>query len=167
MEILYTFIIISVLGTLLHFTYNLSNKNIAFAIFSAVNESVWEHIKLLLTPIFLVSTIKYILKNQNNYFIRLFLMLITSILLIIIFEYLITKYIKKYKSVFYILSFYVTTLVVTLIEHIFINIKPLYFLNKISIFLCLIMFIMYLTFTIFPPKCRIFKDPLTGKYGIF
>ncbi|MBQ2062206.1 MAG: hypothetical protein II458_05970 [Oscillospiraceae bacterium] len=37
-------------GTLLHFTYGWSGKNPAAAAFSAVNESTWEHMKLLAVP---------------------------------------------------------------------------------------------------------------------
>jgi hypothetical protein len=38
---------IAFLGTALHFTYELSGRNIMVAPFSAVNESVWEHLKLV------------------------------------------------------------------------------------------------------------------------
>ena len=37
-------------GTLLHFTYGWSGENPAAAPFSAVNESTWEHMKLLAVP---------------------------------------------------------------------------------------------------------------------
>ena len=38
------------LGTLLHFTYDISGNSDFVAIFSAVNESTWEHLKLLFFP---------------------------------------------------------------------------------------------------------------------
>lgn len=44
------FFIISILGVLLHFTYEWSGNNSAVGIVSAVNESVWEHLKLLFFP---------------------------------------------------------------------------------------------------------------------
>lgn len=166
MEIFYTFIIISILGTLLHFTYDLSGKKIWVGIFSSVNESVWEHIKLLLTPIFLLETVKYVFQDQNNYFIRLLLMLLASITLTILFEYFITKYIKNFKPIFYISSFYITSLIVSIIDYIIKHINPFYALNIVSMIICLMIFILYLTFTIFPPRYRIFKDPITGTYGI-
>lgn len=166
MEIIYTFIIISLLGTVLHFTYKLSGYKVWVGIFSSVNESIWEHIKLLLTPILLLGTIKYIFKDQNNYFIRLLLMLIASMILIIVFYNLINKFIKKYKSIFYIFSFYVTSFIVSVIDYVIKNIKPLYLFNLISMVLCLIIFIIYLSFTIFPPRYKIFKDPTSDTYGI-
>lgn len=43
------------LGALLHFTYAWSGKLPLVGAFSAVNESVWEHMKLLFVPMFLES----------------------------------------------------------------------------------------------------------------
>ena len=34
-------------GTLLHFVYDLSNENPVVGLFAPINESVWEHLKLL------------------------------------------------------------------------------------------------------------------------
>lgn len=39
-------------GTLLHFAYEWSGENAVVGAFSAVNESVWEHMKLLFFPLF-------------------------------------------------------------------------------------------------------------------
>ena len=40
------FLFISILGVLLHFTYEWSDDNRIVGLFSAVNESTWEHLKL-------------------------------------------------------------------------------------------------------------------------
>ena len=45
-------------GTLLHFLYDWTNQSILFAPFSAVNESVWEHMKLLFFPMFLFALVE-------------------------------------------------------------------------------------------------------------
>ena len=45
-------------GTLLHFAYEWSGENIAVATFSAVNESVWEHMKLLVMPVFFFTVVQ-------------------------------------------------------------------------------------------------------------
>ncbi|HHU23512.1 MAG: DUF6512 family protein [Bacilli bacterium] len=39
-----------VLGTLMHFAYQLSNQNPIVGMFVPINESVWEHLKLLFFP---------------------------------------------------------------------------------------------------------------------
>lgn len=42
-------------GSLLHFVYDLTGENPFVGVFVPVNESVWEHLKLLLLPVFLFS----------------------------------------------------------------------------------------------------------------
>ena len=46
------------LGTLLHFTYDWSGGWSVAAAFSAVNESTWEHMKLLFFPLFFCSVVQ-------------------------------------------------------------------------------------------------------------
>ena len=62
-------IICIILGTILHFTFAWSNENLFVASFSAVNESVWEHLKLAFIPMFLAAIVQYFfVKNDvNNY----------------------------------------------------------------------------------------------------
>ena len=49
-------IFVILLGTFFHFTFKLSGENKIVAIFSSINESVWEHLKLIFFPM-LISTI--------------------------------------------------------------------------------------------------------------
>ena len=48
-------VIVSLLGTLAHFFYQWSGENPAAALFSPVNESTWEHLKLLFFPMVFYS----------------------------------------------------------------------------------------------------------------
>lgn len=50
-----SFFIISILGVLLHFTYDWSGQNRLVGYFSAVNESTWEHLKLLFFPMLFLT----------------------------------------------------------------------------------------------------------------
>ena len=52
------FLFISILGTLLHFTWEWSDRNPFVALFSAVNESTWEHLKLLFFPMLLLTLLE-------------------------------------------------------------------------------------------------------------
>ena len=45
-------------GTLLHFIYGWSGGSAFAAVFAAVNESVWEHMKLLVMPAFLFTALQ-------------------------------------------------------------------------------------------------------------
>jgi ethanolamine utilization microcompartment shell protein EutS len=58
------------LGSALHFTYELSGKLVFVGAFSAVNESVWEHLKLAFWPSLIWMLIEYVpLKKQTNNFL--------------------------------------------------------------------------------------------------
>ena len=47
-------------GNLLHFVYDWTGQSVAAGLFSAVNESTWEHMKLLAVPWILFSLAEYI-----------------------------------------------------------------------------------------------------------
>lgn len=71
-------LVIVALGALLHFLYELSGCNKVVAIFAAVNESTWEHIK-----IDFVGIIRWLYLRRNpNYFVAKLLSLLAIIALI-------------------------------------------------------------------------------------
>lgn len=49
------FVFTAIAGTLFHFLYDWSGQNAVVGLFTPVNESVWEHIKLLFFPMLLFS----------------------------------------------------------------------------------------------------------------
>ena len=55
MDLIISFLFVSIIGTLFHFTYDYFNHNKVASIFSAVNESTWEHIKMGLSSALLFS----------------------------------------------------------------------------------------------------------------
>lgn len=59
------FLFTGALGTLLHFVYEWSGGSALAAWFSAVNESTWEHMKLLFVPLFLFSVVQICLLGRN------------------------------------------------------------------------------------------------------
>lgn len=70
----------SVMGTLFHFVYEFSGNNNFVGMFAAVNESTWEHLKLLLTPAFLVGIVEWFIygKNYKNFFPALFISILAG-----------------------------------------------------------------------------------------
>ena len=63
-------VLIIIIGTLLHFTFEWSGFQPIAGIFSAVNESVWEHLKIAFWPTLLYTIIefRYLIKKTNNFF---------------------------------------------------------------------------------------------------
>ncbi len=50
-------IVIFAIGTLSHFLYDWSHENKILGLFTAVNESTWEHVKIAITPTLLWSLV--------------------------------------------------------------------------------------------------------------
>ncbi len=162
------FIFISIVGTLLHFTYELSNHNKYVALFSAVNESTWEHIKIALTPYFVWSLVDlYLYGNLNNYFFAKLVGVLSIVIIIPIIFYTYQIFTKKPILFIDIITFYVTIFLGQYFSYLSLNMNDVpYFINYLSIILLTIIFGIYITATIMPIKNFLFKDPLTNKYGI-
>ena len=52
-------------GTILHFLYDWTGGSILVSPFSGVNESTWEHMKLLFVPLFLFSVVQVCFLGRN------------------------------------------------------------------------------------------------------
>ncbi len=64
------FAVTGLLGTLLHFVYGWTGENRIAAAFSAVNESTWEHMKLLFVPFLVFTVVEFIVFSEafRNFF---------------------------------------------------------------------------------------------------
>lgn len=54
------FFAVCLAGVLLHFTYGWTNQNYIVGLFSPVNESIWEHMKLIYFPMLIFFMIEYV-----------------------------------------------------------------------------------------------------------
>lgn len=156
-----------ILGTLLHFTYNWSNNNLFVGAFSAVNESTWEHLKLLFFPM-LITTIFgyfYIGKNIPDFLCAKTLGIITAMLFTVVFFYTYTGILGTNFA-----SLNIATFLFSVLLGEFLAYKIMFsdFLcnNNIAIIVLIILFFCFIIFTYFPPQIGLFKNPLTGQYGI-
>lgn len=55
-----------IVGTVLHFAFDWSGHNRVFAVFSAVNESYWEHIKIAAWPTMLLYAVLFVLGGAGH-----------------------------------------------------------------------------------------------------
>ena len=60
------FIFTAILGTLLHFVYEWSGKMAVAGFISSVNESTWEHLKLLYLPMVLFGVFEFFSYGRDN-----------------------------------------------------------------------------------------------------
>ena len=172
MENLFAFIvgviIISVVGTIFHFTYDWSHKNKILAIFSAVNESTWEHIKIALTATFLYSLIDGAMFGQNpNYFVAKLVSLLIIIFFIPIIFYGYTAISKRPILPIDILSFYVVIFASQIVAWWILSLPALPFAAiYVGTVGTTMIFGLYLLGTLMPVKNFLFKDPITKRYGL-
>ena len=158
---IYVFLIISIIGTLLHFTYKLSNYNFLVGLFSAINESTWEHIKIGLTPLFLFYLFEY-LKYKRFNIKSITLSLIVFMISIIIIFYSSLLIFKKPVTWLNIVSFYLSIFFALLTYFKTLNKKSN---NSAYYIFSLVILIFYFLGSILPPKMFLFKDPVTNTYG--
>ena len=64
------FLVTAGLGSLLHFVYDWSGQSRVAAAFAAVNESTWEHMKLLFIPFLLFTVAEFVVFSEplRNFF---------------------------------------------------------------------------------------------------
>lgn len=160
-------VIIFALGTLAHFLYDLSHENKVLGIFTAVNESTWEHIKIAITPTLIWSLVDGYLFGENpNYFTaKLTALLILAFFIPFVF-YSYTRLSKKPLLPVDILTFLVAIILAEFAFFAVIDQPPVpYWANYLSVIGTFIFFGAYMTLTLAPVKQNIFKDPITGQYG--
>ena len=160
-------IVISIIGTLSHFLYDLSNHNKFVGLFAAVNESTWEHIKIALTPTILWSIVDgYMYGDEPSYFLAKTISLVVIILLMPLLFYGHKWVAKKDYFVFDIATFYIVIIASQLAFYFLLKIESLDFIVQyLSCIGFFVLFGCYMVLTLLPLKNFIFKDPLTNKYG--
>ena len=155
-------------GTLLHFLYDWTGGSILVAPFSGVNESTWEHMKLLFWPLFLFALIQRLFfKEQENYWcVKLFGILLGLVLIPVLF-YTYNGVFGKSPDWINIAIFYITALLVFLFEwwafkndRLQCKYPPFAFAG-----ICIIG-VLFVVFTFAPPQIPLFQDPLTGTAGL-
>ena len=152
-------IFVMVLGTLLHFTYKWSNNNMLVGIFSPINESIWEHLKLMFFPMLITIIIGYLYKGKDidNYLSRKVIGTVVMISFTIVFYYtysgiLGTNYTGVDVSIFFI--------AVALGQYVSYKLMKTKFHgnNITATIILLVLLLCFVIFTFFPPNIALFND---------
>lgn len=171
LNILISTILLFTIGSFLHFAYEFSNNNILVGLFTPVNESIFEHLKLSLYPImfwwiifFLLKKNKYSL-DKNKWFLGALTSIIVSIILIPTIYYLLKCGIGIEQPIINIIILYISLLISQYIGfHVYEYSANSNFL--VSVIIITLISISFIILTIFSPKIPLFKDYETNSYGI-
>jgi hypothetical protein len=165
-EIIGTVFII-LLGSAFHFTFELSNNNPIVGSFSAVNESVWEHLKLVFWPslIWMLIALYPVRGLVNNYFFSKAIGVYIMVIFIPIVFYTYTAFIEE--SLFVDIGSFVAAIIIgQFVSYRLYRYKISKAVEIISIATMVLLAIIFVIFTFYPPHLHIFQDLSTGQYGI-
>ena len=163
-----TIIIFIILGTLLHFTYEWSGENVIVGVFSAVNESTWEHLKLIFYPMLLMAIIGYFVigKRTDNYWFAQTVGILIAIIFTIIFFYTYTGVIGTNIDWLNISTFVISVFIGGYATYKILISRKRYNAECISIIFLIILLCSFILYTFNPQQISLFRDPISGTYGI-
>lgn len=166
--ILIGFFVISIVGTFLHFAYEISKHKKLVALVGAVNESTWEHLKIAVMPSIIVAIIQFIfLYSNHNFLFGLLMSLITMMISIIILFYTYVFIFKKHSLIYDIIIFYIAIGLGQLVFY-YILMGPVVgmYLSMMSLLFILIIACVFIIFTFYPPRNFLFIDPESNETGL-
>ena len=164
---LFGFAVTSLCGTLLHFLYDLSGKSLWAAPFSGVNESTWEHMKLLFWPMLIYAALQFFFFRDHEGFLCTKLRgILLGLSLIPLLFYTYNGVIGKSPDWVNIAIFFVSAAAAYVYEARALKRGVPCRHPQIALAGLCLLSLLFTAFTFFPPEIGVFRDPLTGGYGI-
>lgn len=164
------FFFVGAVGTLLHFVYEWSGGSVFAAVISAVNESTWEHMKLLFVPLFLFSVVQVCVLGSmypNILAVRA-ISTLAGLLLIPMLFYTYVGILGKSISWMNIAVFFLADLGAFVLDYRLLRrgrfSAPWQQLLGLIILWALAFCFVWCTFQ--PPHIGLWQDPVTGQFGI-
>lgn len=163
-------IISAVVGTLLHFVFAWSGEAPIVGAFSAVNESTWEHLKLLFFPCFVLFWIEYRLNHQDfpGLFVRRIQGLFLGLAFIPVAFYTYAGIIGRSYMAIDISLFFIGVLITwSISSHRYQKYSEVR--SAASTFWTIALFVMlglFILFTYCTPHIELFMDPTDCHFGI-
>ena len=157
------------LGALLHFLFEWSGESRIVGTFASVNESVWEHFKQGFWPMCLFAAIEYrfLRIHVNNFLVAkaVAVYIIPIITGLVFYGY--TAIIGEEILLVDIFIFLVAITIGQLVSYkIMTSVKLPIFVNGISFIFIILLALILILSTFYPPQLPIFLDGNTGIYGI-
>ena len=160
------FLFTAVIGTGLHFLFDLTGGSVIAALFSAVNESIWEHLKLLFYPMVAFGLIEYLVwgKHVESFWCVKLLGSLLGLLVIPVVYYTYTGILGISVDWFNIAIFFLAAGVAYWAETKLFT-KEFHCNQGVALALICLLAVGFTLFTFFPPHIPFFCDPVTGNYG--
>ncbi len=161
------FALTSLGGTLLHFLYDWTNQSLLTAPISGVNESTWEHMKLLFFPLFVFALVQNrYFKDYSSFWCVKLIGILTGLLTIPILFYTYNGIFGTSLDWVNITIFFVATAITFLVETKLFQKNTIPCFPRLAFLVVCFIGVLFVLFTFIPPQIPLFRDPLTGEYGI-
>ena len=162
------FIFTAVVGTLLHFLFDWTGGNAVVALFSAVNESIWEHLKLLFYPMVAFALAEYFHwgKDVASFWCAKLMGIFFGLALIPVAYYTYTGISGINADWLNITIFFFAAGAVYWTETKLLQMGTACPVNsKWTVAGVILIAVVFTVFTFAPPHIPLFQDPVTGTYG--
>lgn len=162
------FVFTAVAGTLLHFAFDWSGENVVVALFSAVNESIWEHLKLLFYPMFIFAVVEYFFwgREIESFWCVKLIGIILGFVLIVAVYYTYTGALGVKADWFNITLFFIAAAVVYWVETKLLQREISCLIGeKWAVAMIVVIAAVFTVLTFAPPHIPLLQDPITGTYG--
>ena len=156
-------------ASFLHFTYALSGGGTLSAIFGAVNESVWEHVKIFSAAYsgYAAAQLMWLRVPFRKYITAKCAGLYFLMGSVIGFYYLYTSLTGGNILLADLISSAVFVALAQLISYrMTVTDKDTSELYYPALALIMLYYLMFFSFTVFPPRVGLFRDPVSGGYGL-
>ena len=159
---LFGFAVTSLLGTLLHFLYEWLGEAVWIAPISGVNESTWEHMKLLFWPMLLYAIAEsFFFRDRKDFWCVKLRGILLGLVLIPVIFYTYNGVIGKSPDWINIVIFFVSAAIAYLYEtRLFGRDRSYCRSQKLAIAALSTIALLFVVFTFATPELGIFQDPL-------
>ena len=163
------FVFTGVMGTLLHFLFDWTGGSVIAALFSAVNESIWEHMKLLYYPMLLFAGIQYRFwrKEMPGFWCVKLVGILAGLALIPALYYSYTGILGVSADWFNIAIFFIAAGVTYYLESKLFERGVACRFGGAAFVLLLLVAVAFTVLTFLPPRIPLFQDPITDTYGFW
>lgn len=158
-----------ILAVILHFIYGWI-PNSLISVIAPVNESIWEHMKLIVTPSLIFSIFEYFIYKKKDIAFNNFILsyAISSILGILVYLliYIPLNDIFGHKAYIAISLLFLILIFVQVVSYYIMNKEIIKHSSDIGILLIVIIYFVFGYLTYHPPKINLFYDYMNKGYGI-
>ena len=163
------FAVTALSGTLLHFLYDWLGKTTWITPFSGVNESTWEHMKILFFPMLFFAILQgaFFSKECKGFWKVKCIGIVLGVALIPTLFYTYNGAFGRSPDWLNVLFFFISAGVAYFAEYmLFSRTQGCDEFTFLPIFIIFLTTLGFVVFTFYPPNIPLFQDPISSTYGI-